>query len=278
MKTKHELVDCDRIKIFVHRDRDRERFEAMKASIADRGLKQPIQVRDITQWPEEERKRPEGGLYHYGIITGEGRLTAFRELGKKQIPAYVVAKTSDAETVGMFLAENLNRDPLPWVHKAKLMKAAIDSGETPEEIGKRFFVSPRHVQKCAHILGRTAKGLEEAVEAMTIADAEALTSLKPEEQRIVIEVAHEIKATGQVKELVKQAKELADKEEGEGLSALGLKRSLERLGEELKRVRSELKPLRLHYAIGPANIRHLLKDAKIRKALDAEKVNYSKFI
>lgn len=276
-QTKLEMIDCDRIKIFVHRDRDREGFEQMKASIAAKGLKQPIQVRDIRGLPEAERRREEGGLYHWGIITGEGRLTAFRELGIKKIPAFIIPKTTDAEVVGMFLAENLNRDSIPWAQKAKLMKSALDSGESAEEIAKQFFVSTRHVLKCAMILGKTAPGLEKEVENLPIDTAEALTSLKPEEQNIVIQVAHEIKAEGQVAELIKEAKIAAQEQEDKSLSAHALKQSLQRLDTDLKRIRQELKLKRLHYAIGPANLRHLCKDAAFRKALEKEGVNYSHF-
>ena len=276
MKTQtHEVqsIDVEAIKVFVSRARDKAGFEEMKASIADVGLKIPIGVRDISRRPLAERKREGGGAYRFELIYGEGRLTAFKELGLKRIPA-VVKDAPEAEIVGMFLAENMIRKPLPWATKAKLVVAEIQSGKTIEEVAKRFIITVGHAAKLARISGQAAKEIEAEIEAMPIASAEMVTTLPEAHQKIVVETLKE-NPQREVREIVKKAKEIT--ESGQELSKHDLLRSLKRIDEDLKRCRDSMKLTRLHFSLGPANIQTLLDNPKFRKALIAAKVNITKF-
>lgn len=268
----HEL-DVDSIKIFVSRARDKAGFEQMKQSIADVGLKMPIQVRDISERPAAERKRPEGGLYKYELVVGQGRLTAFRELGKRKIPALIVS-APETEIVGRFLAENMIRKPLPWAEKARLVKGEIDAGSTVEEVARKFVITTGHVYKFLRILSKTAKGLEEDVAALPMLEAEQMTTLPPDEQAIVVEVLRE-SSERQVRDVLRKAKELTETEGT--LTKPALEAALRKVDDDLKALRQSLKLARLHHALGVQNLQTLLQDAKFKKALTAAGVNLKRF-
>src|SRR4051812_26785168 len=83
-------VETDSIKFFVRRSRSPGAYARLKESIKQVGLKLPIQVKDISDWPPSDRRRPEGGNYKYELICGQGRLQAFQQLGMSRIPAIVL--------------------------------------------------------------------------------------------------------------------------------------------------------------------------------------------
>jgi ParB/RepB/Spo0J family partition protein len=266
-------LDPDDVKVFVHRDRDREEFEAMRDSIKELGQKQPAQVRDITSWPKDERQKPGGGLYKWGLITGEGRLLACKELGKKLLCE--VKEVNNAEAVGLFLSENLNRDSIPWAQRARLVKRDVDAGMSLEEVAKKYFISQGHVRKFVRILNHVAHDIEEEIANLSMNDAEVLAALPKEHQSVVIAVANEEGLKGELKRIISKAREVVS--ENGDLSKTALKASLTRVDDELRRVNQSLKVTRLHHSLGPGNLASLLRDAKFRKALDAAGVNYARF-
>ncbi len=268
-------IPVESIKVFVSRSREDEPFRRMKASIEKEGLKVPIQVRAIDDWPAADRKRPEGGHYRFELICGQGRLEAAKQLGWRKIAALVV-DAPEAEIVGRFLAENMIRRPLPWAEKAKLVKAELDAGLSVEEVASRFFITPRHVEKMQRILSKSAPDLGDEIASMPMNEAEVLTTLPAEDQSIVVEVLREEGALeGNVQAAVAKAK--AVRAETGTLSPTALRQSLKRVDSELARVREALKVKRLHASLGPANLKALLDDPAFRKALKAEGVSTAKF-
>jgi ParB family chromosome partitioning protein len=81
------------------RDRNTKAFKVIVGNIKDIGLKKPIKVTPRTTDAGEQR---------YVLVFGEGRLTAFRNLGEKEIPAIVV-EISDEDAFLMSLVENIAR-------------------------------------------------------------------------------------------------------------------------------------------------------------------------
>ena len=77
---------------------DTDELEALKESIKEAGLLQPITVR-----PLEDDK--------YEIVAGERRFRAIEQLGKKYIDA-IVRQTDDGELAVLALAENASRQDL----------------------------------------------------------------------------------------------------------------------------------------------------------------------
>lgn len=263
----------DSIAVFVSRARDKEKWQELKASMDDVGLKMPIQVRDISHWAAKDRERPGGGHYRYQLVFGEGRLTAARALKWDRIDA-TITTAPEIEVVGRFLAENLIRDDLPWYEKAKLVKAELDRGKSVEQAAKHFKITPGHVRRFQRVVSKTATGLEEGIAELSLDEASELTRLPAKDQTIVWEVMHE---TGDrdIKALLKKAKTVAA-EDGT-LSKTALKQSLSRVREDLQRKREALKPKRLHHALGPQNLVTLLKDKKVRAALAAAGANVDRF-
>lgn len=274
-QTEKPIVEIDpwKVKVFIHRERDPERFARIERSVERRGQLIPGQVRDIRDTPKEDRARPDGGYYDWGLITGEGRLLIAQRLGRK-FRAFVENEKQD-KVVGFFLAENLNREPLPWALKARLVRPELEAGRSYKQIAEKLQLTPKHVQKFERILAKVAPEAQDAVERMPMNDAEILTALPKDHQPIVLEVMKAM-PDAQLKEIVKKAREVAGEDDGK-LSPTALKKSIDRVQEELNDLRTRVKLKRLHHSLGPQNLTVLLKDKRIRKALEAEGVNLKKF-
>jgi ParB/RepB/Spo0J family partition protein len=274
-----EIIDIPirEIRPFVSRARARAPFERMTATIREHGIHRPVWVRKIDKPTAEDKKRG----YKYERIAGEGRILSQRELGRKTVPA-VIKESDSKEAVGLFLIENLLRKKQTWQQKAKLIasevsdqKSAVSKQEL-NRIAKKYFITPAHVAKLLRILQQASPKSRETLDKLTVEEAETLTSLPATGQEIVIETIAEV--GGQMSDvgvLVKKAREL--KRGGIELSKSALKQSLRRVDEDLARLRQSLKLKRLHFSLGPENVRLLLSDPVFRKALDRRGINYKKF-
>lgn len=276
--TKVEVVEIkiDEIKYFVRRSRAQGAYARLKESISAVGLKQPIQVRDITKWSHSDRRRNDGGLYNYELICGQGRLQAFRELELPKIPAMII-DVPEEEIVGRFLAENVMRKRLSWFERAQLVKQDIERGIGVEEIKNKYFVTTGHVYKYLRTLGHASSKLmkEGEIQKLSMNDAEALTSLDAKDQEIVVEVLKEENlGSDQIRALVKKTKDL--RQTG-NLSKNTLRSSLRDLDKALSEARTLLKLRRLHWALGPSNLKQLLVMPEMKLALKKEGVDFSEF-
>lgn len=265
-------VDPARIRPFISRKREAEGYEQMKASIHETGQKYPVGLRDIRHLPESERKRPEGGCYFYEHIFGEGRIEACRDLGIK-VWAVIGDDIKEADVISMFLAENFVRQPLSWHDKAQLIKADLDAGMKDDDLASKYFISPKHARKYAHIVSKTA-GAEEEVKKMSVNDAEVFATLPPDDQAIVISVLKET-SERDIQAVVKKARQVK-KDTGE-LSVSGLKKSIDRVTDDIKELRDKLKLTRLHHSLGSQNLELLLQDKSFRKAAEKAGVPFKKF-
>ena len=183
-------------------------FFRLKESIEKVGLRQPIHVRDISKWPASDRRRPDGGLYKYELICGQGRLQAFQQLGFPRIPA-IVLNVAENEIVGRFLAENVMRRKLSWYEKAQLVKRDLEEGTDIDAIKDKYFVTSGQVYKYLRILRQASGKLlsRSEIEKLSMNQAEELTSIDANTQEIVVEVLKEENLdTSQIKSLVKKAK------------------------------------------------------------------------
>lgn len=271
------MIPVDEIKFFVRRARASAPYARLKESIKEIGLKIPISVRDISSLPKGERRRQDGsgGTYKFELICGQGRLQAFRELELKEIPA-VIHDVAEVEIVGRFLAENVMRKKLTWVEKAQLIKFDVDSGLSPEEIAKRYFITRNHVLKYLRILrAASTEVIEQARNnELSINDAELLTTLPPNEQNIVVEVLKDEGLTlDSLPPLVKMAKETSGK-----LSKTELKERIAERKRERKQTRENLKLYRQLHSLGPGNLRQLLSIPEVTTLLDDLNVDYSEFL
>jgi len=126
---------------------DPEALEELKKSILANGLIQPVTVRRSNN-------------NKYELISGERRLRACREIGYKEIPAYIIKVDTNEAMLALSLIENIQREQLNPIEVAHAYKRLMDecslSQETiAERVGKdrttitnsiRLLKLPREIQ------------------------------------------------------------------------------------------------------------------------------------
>jgi len=102
-----------------------ETLKELSASIKNIGVIQPITVRKIKE-------------NSYQLISGERRLKASKNLGLKNIPAYI-RNANDQESLEMALIENIHREDLDSIEIAISYKRLIDEiNLTQEELSSKI--------------------------------------------------------------------------------------------------------------------------------------------
>jgi ParB family chromosome partitioning protein len=96
-----------------------EPLEELKKSILQNGLIQPITVRRI------ENK--------YELISGERRLRACKEIGLKEIPAYIIKVETKEAMLALSLIENIQREKLNAIEVATAYKRLMDECNLSQE-------------------------------------------------------------------------------------------------------------------------------------------------
>ncbi|UCH64989.1 MAG: ParB/RepB/Spo0J family partition protein [Ignavibacterium sp.] len=126
-----------------------EAMEELKKSILANGLIQPITV----------RRTPD---HKYQLVSGERRLNAFREIGFKEIPAYIIEVDSDELMLALALIENIQREKLNPIEVGSAYQRLMDECHLTQEaiadrVGKdrttiansiRLLKLPKEVQDC----------------------------------------------------------------------------------------------------------------------------------
>jgi ParB family transcriptional regulator, chromosome partitioning protein len=103
---------------------DEDALQALAASVAERGLLQPVLVRPLV-----------GGDYE--LIAGERRWRAALLGGLESIPA-IVREREDAAALELALVENMAREDLSPIEEARALAALVEElGLTREEVGRR---------------------------------------------------------------------------------------------------------------------------------------------
>jgi ParB family chromosome partitioning protein len=126
-----------------------EAMEELKRSILSNGLIQPITV----------RRTPD---HKYQLVSGERRLNAFREIGYKEIPAYIIEVDSEELMLALALIENIQREKLNPIEVGSAYQRLMDECHLTQEaiadrVGKdrttiansiRLLKLPKEVQDC----------------------------------------------------------------------------------------------------------------------------------
>jgi ParB family chromosome partitioning protein len=126
-----------------HPDQPRRHFDddaldELAASIASRGLIQPIVV------------RPHG--HRYQIVAGERRWRAAQRAHLHEVPV-IVRKFDDIETLEVAIVENIQRQDLNAIEEAEAYKRLIDEfGHTQEVLGKLVHKSRSHIANLLRLL------------------------------------------------------------------------------------------------------------------------------
>jgi len=131
---------------------DEEALSELAASIASRGLIQPIVVR-----PHGER---------YQIVAGERRWRAAQRARLHEVPV-IIRQFDDSDTLEVALVENIQRQDLNAIEEADAYKRLIEEyGHTQEALGRLVHKSRSHIANLLRLLD-----LPEPVRAMVATGA-----------------------------------------------------------------------------------------------------------
>jgi ParB family chromosome partitioning protein len=154
-KRRAVMVPVDSIHVQNPRNRDRKKFEQLRANIATVGLKKPISV--------SPRREPADG-FAYNLICGQGRMQAFIELGQKEIPAFVDDMPVEAQLL-QSLVENLARRTPRMMEMVRQLGALRDRGYTNTDIAHKTGIDHSTVGGLLRLLDQGEERLLQAVEA-----------------------------------------------------------------------------------------------------------------
>lgn len=178
-----------------------EAMEDLKKSIIANGLIQPITVRRF-------------GETRYQLISGERRLRACKDLGHKEIPAYILEVATDELMLAMALIENIQREHLNPIEVGLAYKRLMDEcGLTQEEIAERVGKDRSTVANSIRLLKLPPQIQESLVNGdISMGHARALVNLVSVTKQLEIlkKIIDENLSVRKVEQLVKNA--LVDKE------------------------------------------------------------------
>jgi ParB family transcriptional regulator, chromosome partitioning protein len=119
-----EQVNLEQLQVSPYQPRKRmdpEAIAELSASIAEKGVLQPLLVRPIDTG--------------YEIVAGERRFRAAKQAGLTTVPV-IVKNLSDQETLEIAIIENLQREDLNAVEEAMAFRKLMDFGLNQEEVAK----------------------------------------------------------------------------------------------------------------------------------------------
>lgn len=146
-------------------------IEELAASIAEHGVRQPISLRDVAG-------------DRYAINFGQRRYLASKMAGRTTIPAFVDNEARSAEQLAIHqLVENLAREDLPPLDRARAMKTVVDAGMSQAELARQLGLGATTVTNDLRLL-EASPAVHAALEAgqITASHAKALLPLPAKEQ------------------------------------------------------------------------------------------------
>ena len=179
---------------------DESALEELAASIASRGVIQPIIVRPI-------------GEGKYQLVAGERRWRAAQKAQLHQIPA-LVRDLSEREVMALALIENLQREDLNPVEEARAyQRLAQEEGMTQAEIARMVEKSRSHVANIQRLLALPSAVLD-LVEAGKLSMGHARALIGQNDAADLAQKA--VNDNLSVREMEKLVRKLAKKVTGEG--------------------------------------------------------------
>jgi ParB family chromosome partitioning protein len=129
------------------REFDQKSIEELAASINEYGILEPLIV------TRHEIETPNGVDVEYQLIAGERRFRASKYLGLKTVPAIVKKVESDVLKLELALVENVQREDLSSITKAKsYAKLISEFGYTQEMVGLRVGKSRESIANTLRLL------------------------------------------------------------------------------------------------------------------------------
>ena len=154
---------------------DELKMEELKNSIREKGILQPIAVREIKK-------------NHYEIIAGERRYRAAKEIGLKTIPVYILSVDSESEIMEYALIENIQRvdlDPIEESEAYALLKSKYNLSQ--KEISKKVGKSRSLIANSLRLL-KLPTSIKDDIKTkkITMGHAISLLGLKSKTQMLAI--------------------------------------------------------------------------------------------
>ncbi len=149
-------------------------LDELKKSILENGLIQPITVRRVDK--------------HFELISGERRLRASKELGLKEIPAYVIQVDTKEVMLALALIENVQREDLNPIEIAtSYRKLMVECNLSQEEIAEKVGKERSTITNSMRLLKLPNK-IQQALISGTISagHARALLSLPDESSQLAV--------------------------------------------------------------------------------------------
>lgn len=187
--TRVQMIQIDRIVVLNPRVRNRRKFIDVVQSIRAVGLKRPIRVNTMIG-PDGQRS--------YGLACGQGRIEAFRELGRTEIPA-IVTEASEEECLIMSLVENCARRQHRSIDLLQDVATLRKRGYSDRQIAEKIGTTSEWVSMMALLIEKGEQRLIEAVDAGTIPISVAIEIARADDetiQRMLAEAYTEGKITG----------------------------------------------------------------------------------
>ena len=157
------------------KDFDDSKMEELISSIKEKGILQPIAVRELKNGD-------------YEIIAGERRYRAAKSAGLESIPAYILSVSNESEIMEYALIENIQRvdlDPIEESEAFALLKSKYNLSQ--KEISKRVGKSRSLIANSLRLL-KLPTSIKKDIKAnkLTMGHAISLLGLKNKTQMLAI--------------------------------------------------------------------------------------------
>src|SRR5665213_430499 len=181
-------VEVDRIQPNPYQPRrefDEARLKSLAESIRQYGVLQPLVV------TRADVELPGGGLQSaYELIAGERRLRASKLIGLREIPVVIRAGAeTDRMKLELAIIENLQREDLNAVDRARALGQLVEFGLSHSEIGAKIGMSREYVSNTVRLLN-LPEHMQQAIVNREMTEGHARTILmlagKPEEQETLV--------------------------------------------------------------------------------------------
>jgi ParB family chromosome partitioning protein len=159
------------------RTRNRQKFKELVASVDHLGLKRPITV------------STRNGKDAYELVCGEGRIEAFRALGRTEITAILIEASAE-DSLLMGLVENLARRQPSAIELFREIGRLAKRGYKIHEIAAKVDLSPGYIRTVCHLVKQGEHHLLEALDHNVIPPTIALEIAKAqrgEAQKLLLE-------------------------------------------------------------------------------------------
>ncbi len=172
---------------------DEERLEELADSIREKGVLQPLIVRDM-----------QNGKYE--IVCGERRYRAAEYAGLKEVPV-IIKDLADDEKLEIAIIENVQRADLTPLEEAEAYLKLMEKGYSQEEVAKRVGKSRSAVANILRLL-RLPKEVLKYIASGELSEghARALLSIDTDDAKIRLmrQIMEEGLSVRQVEEIVKR--------------------------------------------------------------------------